>query len=78
MRLTLRYFASLRDAAGIEAESVEHEGDACTLYAAAASRHGFAMPRERIRIAVNGSFASWNHVLRDGDEVVFLPPVSGG
>ena len=78
MRLGLRYFASLRDAAGTEAESVEHDGDAPALYAIVAARHGFAMPRERIRIAVNNAFVSWDHVLRDGDEVVFLPPVSGG
>ena len=34
--------------------------------------------RERLRVAVNGAFAGWAHALADGDEVVFLPPVSGG
>ena len=32
----------------------------------------------RLRVAVNGALADWRHALRDGDEVVFLPPVSGG
>ena len=78
MRLQLRYFASLRDAAGIEAEVVEHAGDAASLYAAVSARHGYTMPRERVRLAVNGAFARWDHELNEGDEVVFLPPVSGG
>ena len=28
--------------------------------------------------AVNADYARMDHVLRDGDEVAFLPPVSGG
>ncbi len=28
--------------------------------------------------AVNGTWAKADHVLQDGDEVAFLPPVSGG
>ena len=28
--------------------------------------------------AVNGALTAWDHALADGDEVVFLPPVSGG
>jgi molybdopterin synthase sulfur carrier subunit len=78
MRLQLRYFASLRDAAGVETEVVDHAGDAVALYAAVSARHGYAMPRERVRLAVNGAVAPWDRVLAEGDEVVFLPPVSGG
>lgn len=78
MHLQLRYFASLRDAAGIDAERVEHSGDAAALYADRAARHGFKLPLARVRLAVNGDFVAWSHALQEGDEVVFLPPVSGG
>lgn len=78
MQLQLRYFASLRDAAGTDAEVVTHEGDAAMLYDQLTVRHGFRMPRDRVRLAVNGSFAAWTQTLCDGDEVVFLPPMSGG
>jgi len=27
---------------------------------------------------VNGQIVEWDHALNDGDEIVFLPPVSGG
>ena len=30
------------------------------------------------RLAVNGEYVSWERVLQDGDEVVIIPPVSGG
>jgi molybdopterin converting factor small subunit len=31
-----------------------------------------------ISTAVNGDYARMDHQLHDGDEVAFLPPVSGG
>lgn len=30
------------------------------------------------RPAVNHKFVDWDHVVADGDEVAFIPPVSGG
>lgn len=78
MQAQLRYFASLRDAAGVDGEVVTHGGDAVALYEQLALRHGFRIPRSRVRLAVNGAFVDWAHVLADNDEVVFLPPMSGG
>lgn len=31
-----------------------------------------------IRVAVNHEFATFNTVIRNGDEIAFIPPVSGG
>lgn len=79
MKFTLLYFASLRDAAGCAQESIASEAaDPRALYLDAAARHGFRMPLERVRVAVNGEFAATDCALRDGDEIAFLPPVSGG
>ena len=79
MKVRVLYFASLRDAAGCDSEQVcaDHE-DARKLYAELRRRHGFAMPPERLRVAVNGEFARWDRALVEGDEVAFLPPMSGG
>jgi molybdopterin synthase sulfur carrier subunit len=79
MTVKVLYFASLRDAAGTAEEMVETPAaDAAGLYALLQARHGFAMPRERLRVAIDGAFAQWADPLRDGCEVAFIPPVSGG
>jgi molybdopterin synthase sulfur carrier subunit len=73
------YFATLRDQAGRDEESIVSEAaDVSAFYEELRGRHGFSMPREKLRVAVNGEFAGWDRALRDGDEVVFIPPVSGG
>lgn len=79
MQVKLLYFASLRDAAGIAGETLQTQAtDLRALYAERKSRHGFALPTERLRVAVDGSFAHWDDKLSDGSEIAFIPPVSGG
>ncbi len=79
MSYRLLYFASLADAAGVASETVDLvAADPATLYAHLSERHRFPMSRERLRVAVNGALVGWDHALADGDEIVFLPPVSGG
>ena len=46
------------------------------LYESLSPRLGLAAAR--VRAAVNGEFVEDGHALRDGDEVVFVPPVAGG
>ena len=75
----LLYFASLREAAGHEVETVDSvAADLAALYAETAARHALGWPRERLRVAVDGAFARWDDPVRDGSEVAFIPPVSGG
>jgi sulfur-carrier protein len=77
--VTVLYFASLRDTAGMTSEQVESvSADLQGLYAELRTRHGFDWPAARLRIAVDGEFARWGDALRDGSEVAFIPPVSGG
>jgi molybdopterin converting factor subunit 1 len=78
-RLRLKYYALLREQAGCSEEQVETAAsDAASLYDELAARHGFSLPREQLKVAVNTEFADWSRVLADGDEVVFIPPVAGG
>jgi molybdopterin converting factor subunit 1 len=79
MNYRLLYFASLADCAGRNEETrMSSARTPCELYAEVAAAHGFAMSAERLRVAVNGAFVGWEHPLAERDEVVFLPPVSGG
>lgn len=79
MKYRLLYFASLADRAGCAGET--RDSSARTpreLYAQVAAVHGFALAADRLRVASNGVFVGWDCALADGDEIVFLPPVSGG
>lgn len=78
VRVTVLYFASLREAAGCERETLHHAGDLAALYEALRARHGFVLPRERLRVALDGAFARWDDAPGEGAEVAFIPPVSGG
>ena len=76
--INVLYFASLRDAAGIDSEAVAHDGDLRALYLLLQRKHGFALPLDRLRVAMNGAFARWDDVPGEGAEIAFIPPVSGG
>jgi sulfur-carrier protein len=76
--VTVLYFASLRDAAGVDAEQQPRPESLAALYDSLRARHGFALSRGVLRVAVDGAFAQWDDPVRDGAEVAFIPPVSGG
>lgn len=79
IRVQVLYFASLRDAAGIAQETVDTDaGNLAALYEDLRVRHGFALPRERLRVAVDGAFATWGDPPHAEAEIAFIPPVSGG
>jgi len=81
MNVTIRYFAMLRETAERGHEVItlsEPNVLALQLYDDAAARHGITLDRSIIRVAINGRYASWDSPISDGDEVVFIPPVSGG
>ncbi len=78
-RVNVLYFASLRDAAQVSGEMVDTEaGSLSSLYEELRIRHQFALSREQLRVAVDDAFAAWEDAPRDGSEVTFIPPVSGG
>jgi molybdopterin-guanine dinucleotide biosynthesis protein A len=78
MALTVRYFAGMRAATGIDHESIELVAEPSVLYRQLQDRYGWRFDPGVVRIAVNGALVDWTRVLLDGDEVVFLPPFSGG
>ena len=79
MKLRVLYFASLRDAAGRAAAEVETTATTpAALYEELQRRHGFGLAREQLRVAIDDAFVDWGEPLREGCEVAFIPPVSGG
>ena len=80
MRVTVRTFAQLRELSIDRFDLELHEGATLAdAWDALAGRHPELEPHRRYaRGAHNGSYAGWETPLADGDEVAFLPPVSGG
>ena len=84
MRVTVRVFARLRELAGEGewGEDVPTTAGAVsveTVWQAAARRHPPLEPfGGAISCAVNATFARMTTPVGEGDEVAFLPPVSGG
>lgn len=77
--LNLQYYAQLREQAGTGGEQVRTDAASLhELYRELAQRHGFSLPAEQLKVAVNTQFSDWDRPLRDGDTVVFIPPVAGG
>jgi molybdopterin-guanine dinucleotide biosynthesis protein A len=79
LRVTVRYFAMLREQAGTSHEEVHTQAaTAAQLYEELRQRHRLTLPAQSLRVALNDEFADWHTRLSDGDNVVFLPPVAGG
>jgi molybdopterin synthase sulfur carrier subunit len=83
MNITVRYFASIREAMGQGSETLQtsatsvgvlrEELMARSAAAAAALAHGKA-----VRMALNQDMCQDDALLKAGDEVAFFPPVTGG
>ncbi len=83
MKLTIRYFASIREALDRGSETVETQ--AATLGAlrdeliARGGAHAEALARGKaVRLALDQVMADEAAALREGAEVAFFPPVTGG
>lgn len=79
MAVTVRWFARLRELAGTDQEAVEGAATVQDVYTALRRRHP-SLPETHtlLRAARNEELAGWSDLVRDGDEVAFIPPVSGG
>jgi molybdopterin converting factor subunit 1 len=81
MRVKVRLFARLRDIAGAADLARELPGGATvgTVWNLLADEHPeLAAYRGAVSVAVNAEYARMDARIADGDEVAFLPPVSGG
>ena len=81
MRIRVRLFAFLREAAGRGEAELRLPPGATAEQAwqeLAAEHPALAPSRPGLMASVNRRYATFETVLAEGDEVVFIPPVSGG
>ena len=81
MRVTIRLFAKLRDLAGSGelVRDVSAPATVQTVWRALVTEMPELREYERtMSVAVNADYSRMSAAVSDGDEVAFLPPVSGG
>ncbi len=77
--IQVQYFALLREERGLTQETIKTGlATAKQLFDELKTKHHFSLGRERLNLAVNEEFQPWDTILKDGDAVVFIPPVAGG
>ncbi|MDP2727788.1 MAG: MoaD family protein [Dehalococcoidia bacterium] len=81
MRVKIRFFASFREIAREKERTADvaiGSTPASLLATLAQEFPDMEGLRSTTVFAVNGDYVKWDRVLKDGDEVTFIPPVSGG
>jgi molybdopterin synthase catalytic subunit len=80
MHVRARCFATLRELSAARSDlDLAADASVADAWDALVSRHPrLAAHRPYTQPARNGTAVSWSEVLAEGDEVAFLPPVSGG
>ena len=81
MRVTVSFFARLRDLAGCNTWQCDVEPGATVSDVWRATETRFpdvGVLTGRLSCAVNADFSRMDAEVREGDDVAFLPPVSGG
>lgn len=76
----VRFLARLRELAGTEVAELKTPAGSTVadLYDTFRAAHRTLPSREGVRGAINHEFVAWDAVVSEGDEVAFIPPVSGG
>ncbi len=81
MKITIKLFASYREAAGLSEAAIEITSGttAAELWQEIVATHPRLSPLSRgAGMALNGRYTQPTTVLTEGDVVAYLPPVSGG
>lgn len=77
MSIQVKFFASLREKIGT-ADAECAGGDGLTVQELWKKVAGDQEFTANVLVAVNMEYVERNHVVQDGDEVAFFPPVTGG
>lgn len=79
MKIKVSYYAVLRERSGLGEETLETSASTITqLYAELDKKYRFGLSTCLLRAAINNAFVAWETPLKEGDQIVFIPPVAGG
>jgi len=77
MSIKVRYFASLKEIVGRSEDVLENVGSTSVIEVWRLANKKVELP-DNILAAVNMEYVTLDSVVKEGDEVAFFPPVTGG
>ena len=77
MAITAKFFASLRESLELDDSAIQVSEATTVADVWRQATQGAQMPPNTL-MAVNMEYVSEDHRVKDGDEVAFFPPVTGG
>lgn len=79
MKVNVKYFAAMREAAGKSGEVIETEAKTPDeLYEELSQRYSFQLKKDHLKVAINEEYSAFTNELCEMDTIVFIPPVAGG
>ena len=82
--LKIVFFAQTRELVDCDSINLEFNSSLAdieairSLLAAKGNKWDLALQRDKLLVAVNQEMSPWHVEIKDGDEVAFFPPVTGG
>ena len=78
MQVSVKYFASLRELMGESSVSIDIDKESSIDDVWQHVTKNKKIELDNVMATVNMEYVKSSHVIRDGDEIAFFPPVTGG
>ncbi|MCA9400150.1 MAG: MoaD/ThiS family protein [Candidatus Omnitrophica bacterium] len=79
MRVTIKYFAMLKEETNLSEETIETSANnVYDLYLELQKKYSLTLSPDVVKVSKDEVFVDWQTPLRPDDTVVFIPPVAGG
>ena len=78
-KIIVQYYAILREQVGKSEETVETNARTPSeLYEQIITHNRLQLSQKLFKVAINDEFCHWDTKLKQGDKIIFIPPVAGG
>jgi len=78
-KIKVYYYASLREQRGLDQEIIQtNAASVQNVYDELRKKYYFHLSTKQLRVAVNDNYVQWDHKIEENDNLIFIPPVSGG